>query len=112
MIDEQDQETLAKAIGLAVGQIVEERCAALEIKINRLEAAIQEFKFVPWEEGKQFRAGNFTSVGGALFHAGADTKARPGNGSADWRLVAARGRDGKDGKDYAPPPQRTVRSAR
>ena len=105
-------DVLAEAIGQAIGQIVNERFAEVNAKLARLEASMAEFRFVPWSEGKDFRAGNFTSVGGALFHCSADTKAKPGNGSADWYLVAARGRDGKD---YVPPERpaaRVVRSAR
>jgi hypothetical protein len=99
----------AEGIGTAIGEgdketreevlrAMEERFAAVEEKVSQLEARIAEFEFKgSWEENKAYQRGNFVSHGGALFHANSDTKSKPGNGSGDWILAVARGRDGRDG---------------
>jgi hypothetical protein len=89
--------------------------AALEIKLVRLEAAMEQFKFVgQWQEHKTYKAGNFVSMGGSIFHANADTDSRPGTDTS-WTLAVKSGRDGRDGRDFVPQePQerRTVRTHR
>jgi hypothetical protein len=87
---------IEKAVGTALGV----RCAELEAQINRLQSAVEQFRFVPWSEGKTFRAGNLCSLGGALYACIADTSSRPPD-SSGWVLLAP-----------PEPPQRTVRSAR
>jgi hypothetical protein len=105
-------DVLAESIGLAIGRVVKERFAEVDAKINGLEAAMKEFTFRgQWVEGKEYKRGNFCSVGGAIYFCSADTKSRPGN-VGDWTWAVPRARDGKDGKDYVPPEPRTVRSGR
>jgi hypothetical protein len=101
----------------AIHQQTDQKIAALEIKISRLESAMSEFKFVgQWQPHKSYRAGNFCSLGGQIFHCDRDTDSRPGTNS-DWTLAVKSGRDGRDGKDGAaaapaePPEPRTVRTA-
>ena len=106
-------EAIGKAIGIRVGE-AEARCAALEAKLNGLQAAISEFRFVgQWHEGKSCRAGNFVTTGGQVWHCNTDTNSRPGTDST-WTLAVKSGRDGRDGKDAPtePPAPRTVRSQR
>lgn len=107
---------LAEAIGIAIARVVEERCAALDAKIKRLEAAMEQLKFKGiWVEGAEYHTGNFVSLGGAIYHCCADTKSKPGNDDKSWLLVVPRardGRDGKDGKDCTPPELSAQRSAR
>lgn len=107
---------MAEAIGRAIAEVVEGRCAPLEAQINGLRTAMEQFKFMgAWVEGDQYRTGNFCSHGGAIFHCCADTKSKPGNDDKSWLLVVPRardGRDGKDGKDFTPPELSAQRSAR
>jgi hypothetical protein len=102
---------LAEVIGEALGE-VEARCMA---RITALETQITELRFVPWAEGKTFRAGNITSMGGAVYACVANTETRPAPDSSSWVLLMTKPRDGRD---YTPPPPpspggpRTVRSSR
>jgi hypothetical protein len=97
-------DVLPKVIGTVMRES-EQRCAALEAQIAELRTAMQEFRFVPWSEGKTFRAGNICSLGGALYACTADTEAKPAPDSNGWVLLMAKPRDGRDGRDApAPPP--------
>jgi hypothetical protein len=110
-------ESFTKALGEAINNCIHDyhhqdlmpllaerlaRLDALDKKIEESEArlaALKAFTFQgAWEDGRQYNSGNFVSHGGAVFHANADTKSKPGNGSADWTLAVARGRDGRDAK--------------
>jgi hypothetical protein len=46
--------------------------------------------------GKRYHKGASVTAQGSIWTAQADTRARPGDGSKDWRLAVKRGRDGKD----------------
>ena len=86
--------------------------ASLEAKLARLETATQQFKFVgQWAEFKTYKSGNFVSMGGQVYHANVDTDSRPGADST-WTLACKSGRDGRDGKDFASPEPRAVKSGR
>ena len=111
-------EAFAELMGRVVAAIYQEtdtKITALEAKIARLEAAMQEFKFVgQWQDFKTYKAGNFVSMGGQIYYANSDTKLRPGT-DATWTLACKSGRDGRDGKDFVPqeqPEQRTVKTRR
>jgi len=97
-------DVLAEAIGKAIGEMMrqsEARCSALEAQITGLTSAMQEFSYKgAWTE-RQYRAGNFVSMGGQVYHCNADTTSRPGTDSS-WTLAVRSGRDGRDGKDAAP----------
>lgn len=108
---------LSEGIGRAIGEIMresEQRCAALEAKINGLQAAMAQFRYKgTWDEKERYQAGNFVSQGGAVYHCNADnTSTRPGADSNSWSLVCARGRDGRDAVAPEPAQQRTVRTHR
>jgi hypothetical protein len=105
-------DTLAEAIGMAIGRLMRERDA----KIAALEAAMREFTFKgQWSEGREYKKGNFVTLG-AIWHANCDTNARPGTDQT-WSLAIPKPKDGRDGRDAAPPepepePPRTVQSGR
>src|SRR5262249_46133465 len=79
---------------------VDTKFAAQEEKINALQSAMEQLRFVPWSEGQQYRKGNICSLGGSLFFCNRDTQSRPGVGT-DWLLLIPKPRDGRD----ATPPQ-------
>jgi hypothetical protein len=71
---------LAPAIGQASELMRESevRAAALEAKIAGHQDAMTQFAYKgAWTE-RQYRRGNFVSMGGQIYHANADTTARPG----------------------------------
>jgi hypothetical protein len=116
-------DTLAAAIGEALGTTArsiearcEQRCNALQAEITALRAEIKGVRYAgQWSEGKTFRAGELVTCGG-IWHCDKDTKSKPGI-SDHWTLALPRGRDGKDGRDGAPAPaeppaQRQTRSHR
>jgi hypothetical protein len=108
---EEEQDKLAEAIGVALGGVVRE----LKAEIEGLRSEIKQFVFKgTFQENKQYRRGNFVGLGGSIYHCQADTTTRPGTDDKVWCLAVPRARDGRDGKDYAPPPpnQRTARSSR
>lgn len=49
-----------------------------------------------YRSGATYVHGDAVTYAGSCWIAQTDTKAAPGNGSADWRLAVKRGRDGKD----------------
>jgi hypothetical protein len=107
-------DVLPKVLGTMMRES-EQQCAALEAQITGLRSAMEQFRYVgPWAEHKTYRAGNFCSMGGQVYHANTDTDSRPGTDST-WTLAVRSGRDGRDGKDAAPtkPPEpRTAKSHR
>jgi hypothetical protein len=108
-------DVLAPGIAQAIGELVRESEARLVARIAALEDRMKEFRFVgQWAEFKTYKAGNFCSMGGQIFHANTDTQSRPGTDST-WTLACKSGRDGRDGKHATPsepPTQRTTRSHR
>jgi hypothetical protein len=112
-IEQHTNDVLAEAVGMAIAEMLGETEARLTAKIAALEARISEFKFVgQWAEFKTYRAGNFVSVGGQVYHCNADNVgSRPGTDS-NWVLAVKSGRDGRDGKPPEPPAPRTTRSHR
>lgn len=51
-----------------------------------------------FRDGAEYENGDVVTWGSSTWHCGVDkTKAKPGNGSADWKLMVKRGGDGKDG---------------
>ena len=100
---------------LVIHQETDAKFAALEAQITGLRNAMSEFKFVgQWQEIKTYKAGNFVTTGGQVWHCNSDTNSRPGMDST-WSLAVKSGRDGRDGKDFVPEPPggpRTVRSMR
>jgi hypothetical protein len=56
-----------------------------------------------YQDGKAYDVGQMVTSGGSAWHCNAPTLMKPGDGSKDWTLMVKRGRDGKDGRDLAPP---------
>jgi hypothetical protein len=77
----------------------DERIAALENKITRLEAMIELKNFVyvgVFREGKAYSPGQFATHAGGLWHCNQfHTTTKPGNGNAAWTLAVKSGR-GRD----------------
>jgi len=67
-----------------------------ELKQRVAELEAQPFAYDgPFEGGKTYRKGTFTTHDGSLWHCNYKTASRPGDGPA-WTLAVKRGRDGKD----------------
>lgn len=78
------------------GELVKEFTLSLPVVIDRGY----------WREGTAAKAGDGWTHDGTWWIAQRDTKAAPALDSADWRIGARKGRDGKQGeagKNYAPP---------
>jgi hypothetical protein len=56
-----------------------------------------------YQEGTSYDLGQMVFFAGQSWHCNAATTSKPDIGSKDWSLVVKRGRDGKDGRDLAPP---------
>jgi integrin beta 3 len=57
-------------------------------------------------DGEQYQKGDGVTWAGSFWIAQCDTKAKPIDGSVDWKLSVKRGRDGKNGdpgRDFTPP---------
>jgi hypothetical protein len=101
--DDALQDVLVRVVA-AIHKQTDGKIAALEAKLNALQSAMAQFKFVgQWREGMQCRAGNFITTGGQVWHCNADTTSRPGTDSS-FTLAVKSGRDGRDGRDFTPPP--------
>lgn len=55
-----------------------------------------------YQAGDTYESGDLCTFGGSLWHCNAETKDKPGEGSAPWSLCAKRGRDGKSGEPGKP----------
>lgn len=104
-------DTLARSIGTAVGEMMRE----LELRFTaKLEAATKAVAFRGnWTEGASYRRGEIVSCGGSVHFCNVNgTTTKPGTDAAQWTLVIARPRDGRDAPAPAPPPVvRTVHTA-
>jgi hypothetical protein len=80
-----------------LGVYVREQLAPLKERIEQLEQTLQEFGYRgTWQEGIVYRAGNFVTLGGSLWHCNAnETTSRPNTESSGWSLAVKRGRDGR-----------------
>jgi hypothetical protein len=69
---------------------------ALEQRIEVMEEERKNFAYRGvWEAGLAYRAGNFVTDGGSVWHCKRTTTQRPGPGDA-WQLAVKRGQDGRD----------------
>ena len=80
---------LAKEVK-AVATTIRGEIAALEMRLVRLEAALElqaGLKYLgPWKDGRTFEPGAFVTCDDALWHANQRTSARPGKFAA-WTLA-------------------------
>jgi hypothetical protein len=83
----------------AVKSYVNTRCAALEVKIARLEAALEQKNFASvgvLKGGATYNANSFVTDRGSIWFCRQTTKERPGDGNTSWVLACKGGRDGRD----------------
>ena len=86
--------------------VVERRAAErIETVERRLEAVEVAQKAIPhvsykgiWTEGQNYPRGSLATHGGSLWYTDAPTNAKPGEAGEPWRLVAKKGRDGRDAR--------------
>lgn len=57
-----------------------------------------------WGAGLKYDRGHVVTWGSSMWHANAETTAKPGDGSSDWTLCVKRGGDGKAGQAITGPP--------
>ena len=83
---------LAEAVGISIGNLMQEAEARF----------LKQFSYKGvWQESMRYERGNFCSMGG-VWHCNRTTTARPGTDDS-WTLAVKSGRDGRDGKNAAPP---------
>src|SRR5262245_47171241 len=88
-------EGIAQALGLTAAEF-ESRCAALESRLNLLEARTENFEYVGiFQDDREYLVGNFCTSKGAIWRCNRNTRQRPGDGN-DWTLACKAGRDGRD----------------
>jgi hypothetical protein len=92
-----DDSALFEHLGQLTAKAIKDATAPLEARIAQLEAHPLKYCDV-WKSGGDYRAGNFVSWGGSVWHCNEDgTTEKPGTGPT-WTLAVKRGRDGKDAK--------------
>ena len=88
-----------RALAKDIKSDIEKRCSALELKITRLEAALEarpNLKYVGvYPEGRTCDENSF------VWHANQKTSTPPGNGSASWTLACKHSELGRDRRDAA-----------
>jgi hypothetical protein len=57
----------------------------------------------PYQEGKSYDVGHVVFYAGQSWHCNTQTTTKPELGVKEWAVLVKRGRDGKDGRDLAPP---------
>jgi hypothetical protein len=76
-------------------RIQRQRIRQLENRLEALESAQAEFKYVgTHKRGSEYRKNNFVTHGGSLWTALRDTTQTPSQ-SGDWQLCVKRGKDGR-----------------
>ena len=101
-MSEEEQRTFLRTVGQFVIDQVKERIAPLKREIEELKEKQANWRYCgTWYEGASYKAGNFVTLDGSLFHANRDTAAKPGKDPVSWSLCVKRGRDGQDAKDQA-----------
>lgn len=67
----------------------------LEARVAEIETRGVQYRGV-FQSAQQYARGDLVTFDGSIYHANADTRCKPGNGSTDWTLAVKRGCDGKD----------------
>ena len=91
-------EQLMKDIAEVTKEYVAKQIATRDARIKALEERPVLKYMGVWAEEQQYNAGNLVTRAGSIFHANRSTRAKPGEGSADWTLAVKRGADGKDAR--------------
>jgi hypothetical protein len=74
---------------------ISERNAALEVRVQELEAKPSMKYRKVWDQAKVYGSGNFVTDGGSMWHADrANVGERPGSSDA-WTLAVKKGRDAR-----------------
>lgn len=111
-------EAIAGALGLT-RQDFEGRCAALDARLNALEARTAPQELIEriaaleqrtsewryrgvWQHGEQYEIGNFVTERGELWHCNARTKTRPTDGTGAWTMCVKAGKNGRDARKPHP----------
>jgi hypothetical protein len=97
----------ADAMAAAVADAISAVATPLLNRIIGLERHVKALQDKPsldyrgvWQRGAEYAVGHLVTDHGSLWICRAHRVAsRPGDDSLSWRLVAKRGRDGRDGKD-------------
>lgn len=85
---DQDLRTLRVRLVHTDGEVVEQTIRSPSVIYREI-----------YREGQDYDAGDAVTFGGSLWIALRATRAKPGDGSPDWRLAVKKGRDGRDGRD-------------
>jgi hypothetical protein len=72
-----------------------------KVKTFTAEVPVVKYHGV-YREGDAYRAGDFVTLSGSVWHCNEHTAVRPGAGAKEWTLAVKCGRDGKDGKQASP----------
>ena len=103
---------LIRQTGKFVREKIAEACTPLVQRIEQLEQTLGEFGYLgQWQEGVVYRAGNFVTLGGSLWHCNVnECSTRPSTENPDYSLAVKRGRDGKPGELRQPTNHSHVRA--
>jgi hypothetical protein len=83
-----------------MGAFVAQELEPLERELAALRAQLAAREHLgTWSETMSYVKGNEVSSDGSTWRCLVDSKGvKPGDGGAVWRLIAKRGRDGRDGR--------------
>jgi len=96
---------LLESLMAGIGSFMREQLDERDAEIAKLEARLATLETRPtlrymgvWAQGISYRAGDFVTDHGSMFHCNeTGTKSRPGDG-AGWQLAVKRGMDGRGAK--------------
>ena len=97
MTDQHSDQTWLKTVLLpTIGKFVAAQVRPLEKRIAELEERQLEFCYRGvWAVGS-YKAGNFVTFGGSMWHCDADnTNTKPGTDASAWTLCVKHGRDSR-----------------
>jgi len=89
------QENIEKELVPAIAKFIKAQLTPLVQRIEQLESTLGEFGYRgTWREGIVYRAGNFVTHSGSLWHCNSEeTTERPNTNTNFWTIAAKRGRD-------------------
>jgi hypothetical protein len=93
-----DHKVFALELAGLINEKLELELAPLRRRVETLEQRDRALVYRGvWVPDQQYFEGNFATFDGSLWHCNRTTRAKPGDGTADWQLAAKRGANGKDG---------------